>query len=226
MEIVTCDEAKARGLSRYFTGKPCTRGHIAQRQVSSGSCVECHKITVRRHYEQNREAYLERAKASYAADKPKGIQRSKEWAAANKDWIKALKALSRARRREALRKYHAQWCKDNAERLREVRKKWADDNRERVRLLGRVKESRRRERKDASGEQWTADDAERIMDSQRGKCACCGIKLRKFHVDHIIPLARGGSNAPDNIQILCPPCNMNKRALDPITFMQQRGFLL
>jgi hypothetical protein len=32
-EIISRAEAKARGLTRYFTGKPCKYGHIAERYV-------------------------------------------------------------------------------------------------------------------------------------------------------------------------------------------------
>lgn len=41
MELITRAEAKARGLKRYFTNKPCKHGHVAERFVSGLSCVEC-----------------------------------------------------------------------------------------------------------------------------------------------------------------------------------------
>lgn len=34
-------QARARGLSRYFTGKPCLRGHVSERYVFSANCVAC-----------------------------------------------------------------------------------------------------------------------------------------------------------------------------------------
>jgi hypothetical protein len=37
--IVTRAEALARGLTRYFTGKPCKRGHISER--SDRWCIAC-----------------------------------------------------------------------------------------------------------------------------------------------------------------------------------------
>ena len=37
-------DAKAAGKSRYFTGRPCKQGHIAERQTINGSCVECFRI--------------------------------------------------------------------------------------------------------------------------------------------------------------------------------------
>ncbi len=34
-------DAIRAGRSRYFTGKPCKKGHITEREVTSGHCVEC-----------------------------------------------------------------------------------------------------------------------------------------------------------------------------------------
>jgi len=63
---------------------------------------------------------------------------------------------------------------------------------------------------------------------QRGKCACgCGKSLNnEFHMDHRMPIAKGGRHHDDNMQLLLPLCNMQKNAKDPIDFMQSRGFLL
>ena len=36
-------------------------------------------------------------------------------------------------------------------------------------------------------------------------------ELKKdFHIDHITPLACGGSNEAENLQILCKPCHFDK----------------
>lgn len=37
-------EAKAQGLERFSTGLSCRRGHMADRYVKGGHCVECQKI--------------------------------------------------------------------------------------------------------------------------------------------------------------------------------------
>jgi len=44
--IVTLEEAKAAGLKRYFTGKSCPKGHVAERRVNGKACVECAKANV------------------------------------------------------------------------------------------------------------------------------------------------------------------------------------
>lgn len=46
-KIMTWTEAKNVGVVRYFTGKPCKYGHVAERKTASGNCIECLKTV---HY--------------------------------------------------------------------------------------------------------------------------------------------------------------------------------
>jgi 5-methylcytosine-specific restriction endonuclease McrA len=39
-------------------------------------------------------------------------------------------------------------------------------------------------------------------------------------------MARGGSNWPSNLQLLCKSCNLSKGARDAEEFMREKGFLL
>lgn len=88
-------------------------------------------------------------------------------------------------------------------------------------------QSRRRAQARARAGRYTDADVARIMRAQRGRCASCRCDLSTGkHIDHIHPLALGGSNGPENIQLLCPPCNQKKGAKHPIEWRQSLGGLL
>ena len=117
----------------------------------------------------------------------------------------------------------AEWRKSNPERASEYGKAWREANPgEHTRH-----EQNRRARINESGGKLSPGLYSRLMKIQRGKCVACGCDIRKLaHMDHIMPLARGGANTDDNIQLLCQPCNNTKHAKHPIDFMQSCGFLL
>lgn len=66
----------------------------------------------------------------------------------------------------------------------------------------------------------TASDIKNLLIRQDYRCTYCDADLHrvKRHIDHIIPLAKGGGNGPDNLQALCKTCNVRKQATDPEEF--------
>ena len=70
-------------------------------------------------------------------------------------------------------------------------------------------------------EQWTewagrqpiAAEVRRLVYDRDGEvCAYCGSEDGPFHIDHIVPVASGGQNDPDNLTVACKPCNLSKGA--------------
>ena len=55
---------------------------------------------------------------------------------------------------------------------------------------------------------FTAEDRLAIYKKTNGRCGYCGVKLGKFHIDHIVPISCAqGSNEMKNLLAACPPCN-------------------
>jgi hypothetical protein len=63
MNIITRQEAKAQELTRYFTGKPCVHGHVAERLVKNKTCLTCSAISIAKAKAKNPKKYYANAKA-------------------------------------------------------------------------------------------------------------------------------------------------------------------
>ena len=92
-------EAKAAGLTQYFTGRPCLHGHIAARCTSSGGCVVCanqqEKKSRKKRLENNPDLY----KIQYAQNKEKFRLQTAKYRAKNPDKVKLSAKKSRQNRR-------------------------------------------------------------------------------------------------------------------------------
>lgn len=175
----------------------------------------------RAYYEANADRILEK-KAKERQENPVKLRaRYTAWAAANPEKKRANYAAWVAANREKRAKDLAVYRQKNADRVAANRAEWNAKNRERV----RVHKMNRRLRE--LGGQLSPDLPKRLYKLQRGKCACCGEPLGdSYHLDHILPLALGGTNTDDNIQLLRPKCNFEKHAKHPVDFMRSRGRLL
>jgi len=210
--IVTREEAKTNGDKRYFTGNACKHGHVAQRSTSNYQCIVCTYEYTAMYSAQNRGKRRMWDKSWRNKNPEKCKARSTRW-----------RKLNRARRNARERALE----KRNPELTRARKQRWVERNRDKVNAHGRANVAKRRAIKKQVGGSYTMQDVTWLLKRQRAKCVACKKDIRHaYHVDHIVPLSKGGSNGRRNLQLLCPPCNLSKHAKDPIDFMQERGFLL
>lgn len=64
---------------RYFTGKPCKRGHIAERYVRDRMCVECHRAAKQKWIKANREKDRARQRAWLALNRERVNEQRKAY---------------------------------------------------------------------------------------------------------------------------------------------------
>lgn len=111
-QIISKADAKAAGLKRYFTGAPCSRGHVAERYIH-GRCVPCaiaksaewrvknpdrYRRQAAAHYAKNADATKERARIWHAANRVRAQEISREWARRHVDEMRFYRMASRARK--------------------------------------------------------------------------------------------------------------------------------
>jgi 5-methylcytosine-specific restriction endonuclease McrA len=129
-------------------------------------------------------------------------------------WYKSNQELHNARCTERRKNIDKQTLK----KYRDMWRKLNHDAGRRYHHTRRVRES---------GMKLSAGIVDRLMKLQNGKCACCGRSLNNdINIDHIMPLALGGKNCDDNVQLLHEKCNKRKATKHPVDFMRAQGFLL
>ena len=131
MEIVSRKEAITLGLKVYFTGKPCSRGHIAPRKIAGSTCRECHRLdsAVARKTDKNKECnrlaqrryrakYPDRIKTYQEKNKDKIIARAQKWQEENPKRIKAIQSKSFQKNKAKRMATHQAWKLTNPEQWR------------------------------------------------------------------------------------------------------------
>lgn len=107
----TAREAKALGLKRFFTGRPCRHGHVAERFVAAYKCVECQDIASKKWIAANPERALQssRARGVRFMRSGKGVAATKRYRATEKYATK----VARHNGSEAHRARMMQWWREN-----------------------------------------------------------------------------------------------------------------
>jgi len=137
---------------------------------------------------------------SYQRHKEKRVQEAVRWQTENPGRYKARQVIYRARDEAK-----------EAERQRSKRRYIEDPaaNRKRVR--------RYEHRKRAAEGRYTEEQWQARLDLYGHRCYLCGcdwdVLLRdEKHIDHVIPLSKGGTNWPANLRPACGTCNRGKSA--------------
>jgi len=94
---------------------------------------------------------------------------------------------------------------ENVEHHSAISKKWANENPDKVRAM---KASNRAKRRKAICYEVSSKDIRKILSKP---CFYCQT-TQSQHIDHILPLVRGGNHSVGNIIGACAKCNMTKNA--------------
>jgi 5-methylcytosine-specific restriction endonuclease McrA len=147
------------------------------------------------HYYANREELLAKSKAWREANVD--LRRERRQAEYYAD-VEKSRELARAARKKLKAK--------NPDAFKASAKRFKANNKDKV----NADTHRRRARIKGGGGSYTRADWQAILERYQHTCPCCGKTGEKLTVDHVIPVAMGGSSNPDNLQPLCRFCNNSK----------------
>lgn len=176
-----------------------------------GRCSPCNKIYMAKYRAENLEKVKAGQRDYYLRNKEVVISKVKKYASENKEKVKLCNARRYDKTKDIRRKQIKKWQAENSERYKELM---------RIGCLNRIARKRNAEGK------YTIKDIRKLYDTQKGLCKVCNASLLDgYHVDHMLPLSRGGDNWSTNLQLLCPTCNMQKGAQTMSEFLERREAL-
>lgn len=156
-------------------------------------------------------------------------KQKKEYRKQNKekisDYFKVYNKIFRAE----LTNYSGVYYKKNKDRVLSHNRKYKKSDKG-IATTKSHKQKRRAIKVKSTG-QHNAQDILKLFDLQSHQCVYCkstleNIGKNKYHIDHIVPLSKNGSNGIENIQLLCPSCNLRKSNKLPEDFAASIGMLL
>jgi hypothetical protein len=187
--MITRAEAKKRGLTKYDTGKPCPHGHVCERWVSGGACVECQAIRRRNQQKRLCEEEPERMKAlkeaHYERRKEHIKARVRQYAQDNLEQVRQRAREYAAAHREEARMRTIEWSRANPERRKQTNAEFYKNNRGAVTAYkAKYRAARRRACPPWVDDEHFAKIREIYCEAER----MSKLMNEPYHVDHIVPL--------------------------------------
>lgn len=133
------------------------------------------------------------------------------WQKKNPDKVKENVLRWRKANPEKRKENLSNYQKSHPEKHREYKRRYQQLHPEK----SRIKYHKRKAQKLGNGGSYTFTELQQLFEDQGHRCFHCDkfISLnngKTCHIDHWIPLVRGGSNNIENIRLLCPYCNLSK----------------
>lgn len=179
------------------------------------------------YYIANRECFLERSKEyqkTYKqANKTRIIERDRAYYQSNRDKIVEREKAYYKINIDKLAKYSKIYYQANKAKIAERKKLYHQTPKGKATIKNSYHCRRTLTR------QGDATSKQLLELEQNAKiCYWCNksLKNKKVHIDHYIPLSKGGEHTLSNLVASCPKCNSTKHAKDPIVFANSIGKLL
>ena len=155
--------------------------------------------------EKERRRARERTARRRAENPEKTRELNLAWARRNSEKCKERSAGWKAANKERVREYKARWRAANKEKMKESDARWRKENADARRAFNA---QRRAMKQSATHPEHSTEIEIALLQSAARLRKCLGID---FHLDHAIPLARGGTHHHTNLRVLPGRFNVRKR---------------
>ncbi len=127
----------------------------------------------------------------YLVNKVHVVEKSKEWNKQNSDRFSKNQHKHKKKYADRYSEYYKQWAETNRENCRLRKHKYYAQLK---RQLGEV----------------SPNIIEHLFVDQKGLCFYCNRELQEYHLEHMLPISKGGLHDDSNLCISCPTCNLRK----------------
>jgi hypothetical protein len=183
-DVVTKEQAIQLGLKYYFTGVPCSNGHLAPRTTKKSVCKECRRLAHYSYYAKHRETAI------------RGISK---WQQEHKDVVNSATAKWRENNPDSSKRSVDKYYQSHKEVKLAKTKEWRKKNKP---LLQFYNSTRRSQIKKAFVS-WA--DVQQMVEIYKSSIQLSEQTGIPHQVDHIIPLQHDlvcGLHWEGNLQIL------------------------
>jgi 5-methylcytosine-specific restriction endonuclease McrA len=218
--VVLADVNRARANAWYEANRERALANVRAYYETNGDKVRAYNIAFAK---ANRHINNAASRRYRAANLEKCREKVRRYYAANLEKVRAKARVHSAANRPKQKVNSRAWRAANPERCNQMAAAWRKANPEKAKATSHKSRAKRML---AEGS-YSGEDIKRIYRDQKCKCALCKTSITQgFHIDHIQPLSKGGTNWPRNLQLLCKSCNLRKSARDPIEHARSLGMLL
>lgn len=162
-------------------------------------------------YRANREKYLAKAKERYRKKQEEILAKAKEDYRKNKEVLLSRVMEYQAQNADKVAEYRAKYYRENKERIMEQQRSYRSTPKGAAAVVRGRAAREERLRNAPEGIYFPQALAHLRAQWLPDTCPVCEEEMSRPHLDHFVPVSKGGANCLMNVVYVCASCNLSKQ---------------